>query len=95
MLQVDLYFYCSLLVFINGFDGNRTQDEHNNHTEDSGLLKVLLPPFEKANNVKVDVISVGTGKALKLGENGDVDVVFVHARAAEVVCSGRLWSRST
>lgn len=52
-------------------------------TEDSGLLKVLLPPFEKANGVKVDVISVGTGKALKLGENGDVDVVFVHARPAE------------
>jgi tungstate transport system substrate-binding protein len=52
-------------------------------TEASGLLKVLLPPFEKANNCKVDVISVGTGKALKLGENGDVDVVFVHARPAE------------
>ncbi len=52
-------------------------------TENSGLLKVLLPPFEKANNVKVDVISVGTGKALKLGENGDVDVVLVHSRAAE------------
>jgi tungstate transport system substrate-binding protein len=52
-------------------------------TEASGLLNVLLPPFEKANDVKVDVISVGTGKALKLGENGDVDVVFVHARPAE------------
>jgi len=52
-------------------------------TENSGLLSVLLPPFEKANNVKVDVISVGTGKALKLGENGDVDVVFVHARPLE------------
>ncbi len=52
-------------------------------TESSGLLKVLLPPFEKAHGVKVDVIAVGTGKALKLGENGDVDVVFVHARAAE------------
>jgi len=52
-------------------------------TEDSGLLKVLLPPFEKANNLKMDVISVGTGKALKLGENGDVDVVFVHSRPAE------------
>jgi len=52
-------------------------------TEDSGLLKVLLPPFEKANNVKVDVISVGTGKAIKLGENGDVDVIFVHARPLE------------
>jgi len=52
-------------------------------TEDSGLLKVMLPPFEKANNLKMDVISVGTGKALKLGENGDVDVVFVHSRPAE------------
>ena len=52
-------------------------------TENSGLLKVLLPPFEKANNCKVDVISVGTGKALKLGENGDVDVVLVHSRPAE------------
>jgi tungstate transport system substrate-binding protein len=52
-------------------------------TENSGLLRELLPPFEKANNLKMDVIAVGTGKALKLGENGDVDVVFVHARKAE------------
>ena len=52
-------------------------------TENSGLLDVLLPPFEKRLNAKVDVIAVGTGKALKLGENGDVDIVFVHARAAE------------
>lgn len=52
-------------------------------TENSGLLSVLIPPFEKAHHVKVDVISVGTGKALKLGENGDVDVVLVHARPAE------------
>lgn len=52
-------------------------------TENSGLLDVLLPPFEEEFNVKVDVIAVGTGKALKLGENGDVDLVFVHAREAE------------
>ena len=52
-------------------------------TQDSGLLKVLLPPFEKANNCKVDVIAVGTGQALKLGESGDVDVVFVHSRTLE------------
>jgi len=52
-------------------------------TENSGLLYEILPPFEKMFNVKVDVIAVGTGKALKLGENGDVDVVLVHARAAE------------
>jgi tungstate transport system substrate-binding protein len=52
-------------------------------TENSGLLNVLLPPFQKRFNVRVDVIPVGTGKALKLGSNGDVDVVFVHARKAE------------
>jgi tungstate transport system substrate-binding protein len=52
-------------------------------TQDSGLLKVLLPPFEKKNNCKVDVIAVGTGQALKIGESGDVDVVFVHARKLE------------
>jgi tungstate transport system substrate-binding protein len=52
-------------------------------TENSGLLYELLPPFEKQFKVKVDVISVGTGKALKLGENGDVDVVLVHARNLE------------
>ena len=52
-------------------------------TENSGLLDVLLPPFEEKLGVKVDVIAVGTGKALKLGENGDVDLVLVHARGAE------------
>jgi tungstate transport system substrate-binding protein len=52
-------------------------------TEASGLLAELLPPFEQANDCKVDVIAVGTGKALKLGESGDVDVVLVHARSLE------------
>jgi tungstate transport system substrate-binding protein len=52
-------------------------------TENSGLLSVLLPPFEKKHDCKVDVVAVGTGKALKLGEAGDVDVVFVHARTLE------------
>lgn len=53
-------------------------------TDNSGLLSVLHPPFEKQHDVNVDVIAVGTGKALRLGENGDVDVVMVHAPAAEI-----------
>lgn len=52
-------------------------------TENSGLLQVLLPIFEKKHNCKVDVVAVGTGKALKLAEAGDVDVTLVHARALE------------
>jgi tungstate transport system substrate-binding protein len=52
-------------------------------TENSGLLAYLLPGFEQAYNVKVDVIAVGTGQALKLGEDGNADVLLVHARALE------------
>lgn len=52
-------------------------------TENSGLLDWLLPPFEEAANVRVETIAVGTGKALKLGERGDADVLLVHARARE------------
>lgn len=47
-------------------------------TADSGLLNYILPAFEIENNVKVKVIAVGTGQALKLGERGDVDVILVH-----------------
>ena len=52
-------------------------------TLDSGLLDVLLPPFEKSYNIKVDVIAVGTGAAIKLGENGDVDIILTHDPDAE------------
>jgi tungstate transport system substrate-binding protein len=52
-------------------------------TDNSGLLKVILPKFEAMSGLKVHVISVGTGKAMKLGENGDVDVVLVHSRPDE------------
>ena len=52
-------------------------------TENSGLLKVLLPKYEAKCNCKVQVISVGSGKAMELGKNGDVDVLLVHARASE------------
>lgn len=52
-------------------------------TENSGLLKHLLPKFETASGYKVHVIAVGTGKALRMGQDGDVDVVLVHAPAAE------------
>jgi tungstate transport system substrate-binding protein len=52
-------------------------------TENSGLLTYLLPMFESKTKDKVQVISVGTGKALELAKNGDVDVTLVHARSSE------------
>jgi len=52
-------------------------------TENSGLLGYILPLFEKEYGVMVEVIAVGTGQALKLGEDGNADVLMVHARAKE------------
>lgn len=52
-------------------------------TENSGLLSAILPAFEAEYKARVDVIAVGTGQALALGEAGDVDVILVHARARE------------
>ena len=52
-------------------------------TDNSGLLGFLLPAFEAKTGAKVHVISVGTGKALELAKNGDVDVTLVHARPME------------
>jgi tungstate transport system substrate-binding protein len=52
-------------------------------TDNSGLLGYLLPEFTEDTGYTVDVIAVGTGAALGLGEKGDVDVVLVHAREKE------------
>jgi tungstate transport system substrate-binding protein len=49
----------------------------------TGLLDYLLPEFENDTGIHVDYIATGTGKALMHGRNGDVDVVLVHAPAAE------------
>ena len=52
-------------------------------TQDSGLLDVLVPRFEKERRIAVKVIAVGTGAALRMAARGDADVVLVHAPAAE------------
>ena len=52
-------------------------------TQDSGLLDVLVPAFEAQSGFMVQVVAVGSGAALKLGEQGNADVMLVHSPAAE------------
>ncbi|KKD59458.1 tungsten ABC transporter substrate-binding protein [Grimontia sp. AD028] len=52
-------------------------------TYHSGLLEYLLPEFKKDTGYEVQILAAGTGKALKMGENGDVDLVMTHAPNAE------------
>jgi tungstate transport system substrate-binding protein len=52
-------------------------------TQDSGLLDVLVPAFEKESGFQVKTISVGSGQAMKMGEKGEADVLLVHSPEAE------------
>jgi tungstate transport system substrate-binding protein len=52
-------------------------------TQDSGLLDVLIPMFEDQSGYSVKVVAVGTGAALKMGEEGNADVLLVHAPSSE------------
>ena len=52
-------------------------------TDNTGLLDYLIPKFKEATGIEVKWTATGTGKALKLGENCDVDILMVHAPAAE------------
>jgi len=52
-------------------------------TQDSGLLDILVPAFEKESGFQVKTISVGSGQAMKMGEKGEADVLLVHSPDAE------------
>jgi tungstate transport system substrate-binding protein len=64
-------------------------------TQDSGLLDVLVPMFEKTSGLSVKTISVGTGQALALAARGEADVTLAHAPAQEkkYVADGKMRNR--
>ena len=77
------------LVFLLGASAVQAQERFitlasTTSTANSGLFDHILPLFTETSGIAVRVVAVGTGAALKLGERGDVDVVLVHALAAEV-----------
>lgn len=53
-------------------------------TQDSGLLDVLIPLFETESGYTVQTVAVGSGQAMKMGEEGNADILLVHAPASEV-----------
>jgi tungstate transport system substrate-binding protein len=52
-------------------------------TQDSGLLDVLVPAFEKQSGYQVKTVAVGSGEAIEMGARGEADVVLAHSPAAE------------
>jgi len=52
-------------------------------TQNSGLFEAILPAFETKTGIEVRVVAVGTGQAIRNAQNGDGDVLFVHAQSSE------------
>jgi len=83
-VKKKLYFSLLYCFSLTAYGADILRMSTTTSTENSGLLRVLNPLFESVYKVRLDVIAVGTGKALRLAENGDVDIVFVHAPKAEL-----------
>lgn len=84
LLQVAvLVLFVSLLVACSSGEPEVLRLATTTSTADSGLLDAILPTFEEEHNARVDVVAVGTGQALTLGEAGDADVLLVHAHSRE------------
>ncbi len=66
-----------------GADDNLLTMSTTTSTQASGLLDVLLPAFKADTGVRVKVIAKGTGAAIRDGRDGNVDLIFVHAKARE------------
>jgi len=62
-------------------------------TQDSGLLDVLVPMFQDQTGYTVQTVAVGTGAALKMAEDGNADVLLVHAPASEKVLMDAGWGK--
>jgi len=62
-------------------------------TQDSGLLDVLIPIFEKQTGYKVKTVAVGSGEAIQMGQQGNADVLLVHSPAAEVTFMSDGWGK--
>lgn len=93
-LTVALLFQFAITTLIVGCSSNNADPQSVNSSgilriasttsmRDSGLMEILLPDFEQRENCRVELIAVGSGAAIKLGEAGDVDALICHAPDAE------------
>ena len=71
------------VVITSGLFANSLMMATTTSTEDTGLLDSLAPKFKQDTGIELKWVSTGTGKALKMGENCDVDILLVHAPEAE------------
>ena len=84
MKRLLMFFLLSNLLVAPIYAESLVKLSTTTSTDNTGLLAVLNKAFMKSTDINVAVIAVGTGQALKLGANGDVDLALVHAPKAEL-----------
>ena len=82
MKKVLITFILILISNLNSFSKDILRLATTTSTYETGLLDHILPQFNEKFGVEVHAVSVGTGKAIRLGENGDVDIILIHAPEA-------------
>jgi tungstate transport system substrate-binding protein len=88
-MKKKILIWLGVICLIGGLAGNVSASDKvlkmstTTSTESSGLLDLLLPEFKKDTGIEIKVIAKGTGAAIRDGIDGNVDVVFVHARVPE------------
>jgi tungstate transport system substrate-binding protein len=88
-MKKKILVWLGVMCLIGSLGGNASASEKvlkmstTTSTESSGLLDLLLPEFKKDTGIEVKVIAKGTGAAIRDGVDGNVDVIFVHARVPE------------
>jgi ABC-type tungstate transport system permease subunit len=80
-----IIFTLMLLISLASFGAsNKLLLATTTSVRDSGLLDYILPNFERESGIDVKFVAVGTGRALKMGEDGEVDALLVHAKTSEL-----------
>ncbi len=78
-------FLLLLMSSANGWSADKVLKMYTTtSTQSSGLLDILLPEFKKDTGIKVKLIAKGTGAAIRDGKDGNVDIIFVHAKGREM-----------
>lgn len=89
-MKVRVTGIVAVIVFLLAFSPTCWSEENvlsmstTTSTQSSGLLDILLPAFEKESGIQIKVIAKGTGAAIRDGQDGNVDIIFVHAKGREL-----------
>ena len=90
LARKELFIFCVFMATLLYIIFTSTDDEQDNiilqattSTDNSGFFSYILPLFEQDTSIRVDVVAVGTGQAIKNAKNGDGDLLLVHEKELE------------